>query len=95
MNKYNTFLAVFIISVIAMIVFFIFYLKAIFGFAVNLHDLEGHNPNPFEFLSRIFNPAVIISGIVLGLSSLCYRVFGIVYVARNKTVSDGEKLCGS
>ena len=29
--------------------------------------------------------------LVLGLSSLAYRILGIVYVAKSKTVSDGEK----
>jgi hypothetical protein len=90
MNKYNTFLSVFIISVVAMVAFFIFYLQAIFGFALNVHEFNDSNP-PFEFFSRIFSPQVIISGIILGISSLVYRILGIVHVARNKTVSDGEK----
>jgi len=89
MNKYNTFLAVFIISVIAFIVFMTFYLNAIFGFAFHLH--ESRDPDPFDILFTILNPAVIISAIIMGLSSLLYRILGIVYVARNKTVSDGEK----
>lgn len=89
MNKYNTFLAVFIFSLLAFIFFMIFYLDAIFGFAFQIH--EHTKPDPFEMLFTIFSPAVIISGIVLGISSLVYRIIGIVYVARNKTVSDGEK----
>ena len=91
MNKYNTFLTVFIISFVAMIFFFIFYLQAIFGFALRVHNFDAHNPNPFQVFSSIFTPAVIISAIVLGLSSLAYRILGIVHVARNKTVNDGEK----
>jgi hypothetical protein len=91
MNKYHSFLTVFIISVVALIMFLIFYLQAIFGFAFNMHEHTGYDPNPFEFFSRIFSPAVIISGIILGISSLVYRIQGIVYVARNKTVRDGEK----
>jgi hypothetical protein len=89
MNKYNTFLAVFIISAIAFIFFFIFYLNAIFGIVFHLH--EHTEPDPFEIFSTIFSPAVIISAIVLGVTSLVYRILGIVYVAKNKIVSDGEK----
>ena len=89
MSKYNTFLAVFIISIIAFVVFMVFYLNAIFGFAFN--TFEHGDPNPFEMIFTIFSPPVIISGIVLAASSLAYRILGIVYVAKSKTVSDGEK----
>jgi hypothetical protein len=91
MTKYNTFLFIFIVCVIAMIVFFTFYLQAIFGFAINMSDIDRGHPNPFEFFGRIFTPQVIISGMLMGLSSLAYRILGIVYVAKNKTVGDGEK----
>lgn len=91
MTKYNTFLAVFIISIIALIIFLVVYLQAIFGLVFTLEDLQGDEPSPFLILNTIFNPAVIISGIILGLSSLVYRILGIVHVARNKTVTDGEK----
>lgn len=89
MSKYNTFLAVFIISIIAFAVFMVFYLNAIFGFA--FHANEHTNPDPFEMIFTIFSPPVIISGVILTASSLVYRILGIVYVARSKTVSDGEK----
>ena len=91
MNKYNSFLTVFIISVVALIVFVIFYMQAIFGFAFNMHAHHGYESNPFKIFRDIFSPQVIVSGIVLAISSLVYRIQGIVYVARNKTVSDGEK----
>ncbi len=91
MNKYNSFLTVFIISVVALIVFMIFYMQAIFGFAFHIHEHNAYNTHPFEVFRDIFSPQVIISGIVLGITSLVYRIQGIVYVARNKTVSDGEK----
>jgi hypothetical protein len=91
MTKYNTFLFLFIVSTVAIIVFFVFYLQAIFGFALNIHEFEGHNPNPFDVFSRIFSPQVIISGVIMTFSSLAYRIMGIVYVAKNKTVGDGEK----
>ena len=91
MTKYNTFLFIFILSTIALIVFFVYYLQAIFGFAIHANEFDTRHPNPFEFFSRIFSPEVIISGMIMGFSSLAYRILGIVHVAKNKTVSDGEK----
>lgn len=91
MFKYNTFLFIFIVSVVAIIIFFVFYLQAIFGFAINMNEFEGRHTNPFEFFGRIFTPQVIIAAIIMGFSSLAYRITGIVYVAKNKTVNDGEK----
>lgn len=89
MNKYNTFLTFFILSIAALIFFLVFYLQAIFTFAI--HADEFSDRNALHFFSTVFSPAVIISGFVLAFSSLIYRVLGIVYVARNKTVADGEK----
>lgn len=89
MSKYNTFLAVFIISIAALIFFLVFYLNGIFAFA--FHADEYDKGNPLEIFSTIFNPAVIISGLIMGITSLVYRILGIVHVAKNKTVTDGEK----
>lgn len=58
--------------------------------AFNVHEMDS-DPNPVGILSILFSPQVVISGLVLAISSLVYRIQGIVYVARNKTVSDGEK----
>jgi len=91
MTKYNTFLTVFIVSVVALVIFLIVYLQAIFGLVFTLDQLKGDEPSPFLVLSTIFSPAVIISGIILGISSLTYRILGIVYVAKSKTAGDGEK----
>ncbi len=91
MTKYNAFLTIFIISVISMVVFFIFYFNAIFSLITSMHELNGEDTNPFAVFSTLFSPAVIISGAVLAVSSLIYRIIGIVYVARNKVVKDGEK----
>lgn len=89
MSRYNTFLFLFILSVVAAVVFMVTYLNAIFGFVFHIDDHSG--ADPFELLANIFSPAVLIPGLVLGLSSLAYRILGIVYVAKSKTVSDGEK----
>lgn len=92
MIKYKIFLRIFIISLVALVIFMVFYIQAIFGFVVSVSELNhGKEPNPFRILSNIFSPAVIISGVILALSSLAYRIMGIVAVAKNKLVSDGEK----
>jgi Na+/proline symporter len=91
MTKYNTFLTVFIISVIALIIFLFFYLQAIFGFIKMADGFNKEDPSPFLIFNTIFSPQVIISALILGFSSLAYRILGIVHVARNKTVKDGEK----
>ena len=89
MNRYNTFLAVFIISIVALIFFMIFYLNWVFGFIVHAHEYE--RTGPFEMIDNLFDPSIIISGLLLAITSLLYRILGIVYVAKNKTVTDGEK----
>lgn len=91
MTKYNAFFTVFIFSIIALIFFMIFYFQAIFGFALNVDEHEKHGMNPIIVLSSIFTPEVIIAGGLMMLSSLLYRIMGIVHVAKNKNVSDGEK----
>lgn len=91
MTKYNTFLFIFILCIISAIVFLVFYLQAIFGFAININEFERDHPNPLEFFARIFTPQVIISGMLMAFASLAYRIVGIINVAKNKTVGDGEK----
>lgn len=91
MTRYGIFLTFFIISVIAFILFMAFYFQAFFNLAFYSDDLNNHNPNPADILRTIFSPAVIISFIVMAISTLVVRILGIVQVANNKTVSDGEK----
>ena len=55
------------------------------------HAEEYADSDPIRVITTIFSPTVIISGMILGFSNLIYRILGIVYVAKNKTVSDGEK----
>lgn len=89
MSKYNTFLTLFIISVAAFIFFIGFYMNGIFAFAFHAHELS--KANPFKIFSTIFSPSLIISFIIAAISGLACRIIGIVYVAKNKTVNDGEK----
>ena len=91
MSRYNIFLTLFIISVVAAVAFFIFYIQAIFGIVSTAHKYNGDVPDGFEMMSSIFSPQLLISLVIAGIASLAYRIQGIVLVARNKTVSDGEK----
>lgn len=91
MSKYNTFLVLFIISSIAAVLFFIFYIQAIFGIVATAHKYGNNDTDPFEILSNIFSPQLLISIVVAGITGLAYRIQAIVLVVRNKTVKDGEK----
>jgi hypothetical protein len=91
MSRYNTFLALFIVSIVAAILFFIFYFQAIMGFAFHSHELVQERADPFEIFASIFSPQVIVTFAIMALASLAYRIYGIVLVARSKTVTDGEK----
>ena len=88
--KYNTFIWVFILSILSTVVFMVFYLRAIFSF-VQHADMYEHNDNPFAFFANIFTPEVIISLVVMVIASLAYRVMGIVWIAKNNVISGGEK----
>lgn len=91
MSKYSAFLAIFLISVVATIIFLIYNLQGIMELVSNAPRYEQQEPPPAEVIGTIFNPPMVISGIILLITSLVYRIMGIVYVARNKEVKDGEK----
>jgi hypothetical protein len=88
--KYNTFLWTFIFSIISGVVLLVFYLKAIFSF-VRHADMYERNADPFAFLANIFTPEVIISFVVAIALGLAYRIMAIVWVAKNKVATGGEK----
>ena len=90
MIKYNTFLLLFIVTVIAFLTFMGFYITGIFSFVLQAH--ENVHPNPFDVFSTIFSPPVIISLIVVVITSLVVRIMGVVAVAKSKTVTDNEKI---
>jgi hypothetical protein len=87
--KYKTFLFTFLLSVVTGIVFFVFYIKAIFFFARSAS--YGEHIEPFSMFDRIFTPEIIISFIVMLAASLAYRIMAIVWVAKNNIISGGEK----
>lgn len=89
MSRYNTFLLVFLLSILSLIVFLYFYIGAIISIVAQAHS--HISPDPFEIVGAILSPEILVSGMILGLSSLVYRILGIVAVAKNKTASDGEK----
>ena len=91
MTRYNTFLLLFIISVLALVVFLAFYIKAVMGIVAVADELKDDKATARYIINVLLNPQVIISLMIMGLSSLAYRVMGIVYVAKNKIASDGEK----
>ncbi len=91
MSKYNLFLTLFILSVVSVITFFIFYFRAIMGVAFPMQGGSGFEHDPGSVFRQIFSIEVIISFIVMVISSLVYRIVGIVLVVRNTTVSDGER----
>jgi hypothetical protein len=91
MNKYNTFVFLFVLSVVAGIVFLIFYLQAIFGIVASAHEYGNNHYAGFEMLAHIFSPGLLLSLIIAAGAGLAYRIYGIVLVACNKMISDGEK----
>ncbi len=91
MSKYNSFLALFIMAAIASIIFLAFNFSNILSFIVKMEENENADPSAREIISLFFNPGFLISVFVLSITNLAYRVLGIVFVARSKTVSDGEK----
>ena len=89
MNKYNTFLTLFIVTVIAFICFMLFYLSAIFSFIGDA--FMQPNANPSQMFSTIFSTQLIIALVIMLIASLANRIFGIVMIAKTRTISDGEK----
>lgn len=94
MSKYNVFLAIFIVSIISGIFFFVFYVQAISIFMLHAGDYFGHDQFkhfPVKMFREIFTPPLILSIIFFGASSLAVKVLGIVYAAKNKIIPSGEK----
>jgi len=90
MNKYNTFLLLFIAEVMAFCFFIYNYLRIFIAFAMDTS--RARHADPFVLLAEILNPVIVISFIVLVITSLLTRIFGIIAIAKNKTVTEGEKI---
>lgn len=87
--KLRIFLFTFIVSIAASIVFLIFYIKAIYSLSMAAYD--GYEPDSTNFFSYIMTPEIIISFLLMVFAALAYRIMAIVWVARNKIISGGEK----
>ena len=92
MTKFNTFLAVFIIACITIVIFVVFYLQSFFAMAVNSHDLIVNDTTDFFYF---FNSQIIISGVVMLIANLAYRILGIVYITKIPALTDAEKVIWS
>lgn len=94
MNLYRIFIVSFIVSIVAMIVFLCVYLNSFFQIFQIIKDSSesGKEPDPFLFFHTIFTAPVIVSAIILGISSLTYKIIGIIFIARNPKVDSTEKV---
>jgi hypothetical protein len=92
MSKYGIFLLVFVVYAVAMIVFLAIYINQFFFFfhEISSFSQDGLEPDPWEVMTLIFTAPVLISGAIMIVASLLYRVLGIVYVA-NSEAAGGEK----
>jgi predicted permease len=91
MSQYRIFIAAFMISIIAMVVFFATYFNGLMNvMRVAVHN-EGVPVDPFYFFRMIFSPLMITSLAILIISGLLYKVLGIIFVARNSKLPGGEQ----
>jgi len=90
MNLYRIFIAAFAISILALIIVLFSYIQALTQLLADTNGEDGELMAR-NFIRSFLTPAFLISAIVLGLSSLAYRVIGIVCAARNRTIDGGEK----
>jgi hypothetical protein len=90
--KYNVFLNLFLAATLAGIVTVIFYVYGFFNIINTARQISNSDiTNPFEPLASIFTPQLIVAFCVAAITGLAYRIYAIVSLAKNKTVSDGEK----
>lgn len=91
MNQYRIFIAAFMVSIIAMVVFFATYFNGL----MNVMRVAVHNEDmpvdPFYFFKTLFSPLMLTALASLMISGLLYRVLGIIFVARNSTLPGGEQ----
>ncbi|MFA6057163.1 MAG: hypothetical protein WC756_03110 [Taibaiella sp.] len=91
MNQYRLFIAAFIISIVAMVIFFATYFNGLMNVMhVAVHN-EGIPVDPFYFFKTLFSPLMLTALAVLIISGLLYKVLGIIFVARNPKLPGGEQ----
>lgn len=95
-THYRLLVISFILSLLAGILFIIFYGSAIIALIGSIeHASNGeiaNPPDPEAILRIFFNPALIISGAIASIASLTNRIIGIILVAGNKTMKEGERV---
>ncbi|WP_118950718.1 hypothetical protein [Taibaiella helva] len=88
MSLYRIFVIAFIVSALALAVFLYYYVHMI----THLVMATSTPREPEAVFRELFSPGIIISGILLGIGSLLYRILGIVFIARNPLLEGGEKV---
>ncbi len=94
-THYRLLVISFILSLLAGILFIIFYASAIIALMGSIDYASNGDvvnpPDPEKILRLFFNPALIISGAITGIASITNRIIGIILVAGNKTMKEGER----
>ncbi|RQO30563.1 hypothetical protein DBR32_13480 [Taibaiella sp. KBW10] len=98
MHLYKLFITAFVLSIVSGIIFFAAYMSGIFELITLMPNTgepslnEPYMGNPFLLFKTLLSPTLIVSLIVLSISSLLNKVLGIVFIARNPTISEGTKV---
>lgn len=95
-THYRLLVISFILSLLAGILFTIFYGAAIITLIGSIeYAPDGtvtNPPDPEAILRIFFNPVLFISGAIAGIASITNRIIGIILVAGNKTMKEGERV---
>ncbi len=96
-THYKLLLISFILSLLAGILVIILYGSAIISLISNIEYATNGTPaatppNPEEVLRIFFNPALILSGAIAFIASITNRIAGIILIAGNKTMKEGERV---
>ncbi|KAA5537263.1 hypothetical protein F0919_06215 [Taibaiella lutea] len=89
MNLYRVFILCFFLSIIAFLVFMTQYIQVLSG--IFTHTLSSGQQNPEQIFRLLFNPILIISGVIMGAAGLAFKIIGIVFVAQKKELPGGEQ----
>lgn len=86
----------FIVSLLAGILCAVFYGSAILTLMSSIEPASNGTlaspPDPERILHLFFNPALIISGALSGIAAVTNMILGIIIVAGNKKMQEGERV---
>ena len=95
-THYRLLLISFILSLLAGISVIIFYSSGIIALISGIEYMPNgtvtNPPDPEKVLRAFFNPGLIISGAIAFIASITNRIAGIIIIARNKTMKEGERV---